>query len=96
MCTKDDGTAIYINKFEHETTLDADEAGGSTSITVDAIGSVANGDVVGIALVDGTTHWGVVASLSSDTFAVSALPSSPDPIALAGARVVFNRWATLS
>ena len=96
ICMKDDGTEIYICKFEHETSLTADEAGGSTSITVSNISSVANGDIVGIALADGTTHWGAVASLSSATFNISALPSSPNPIALAGARVVFNRWATLS
>jgi hypothetical protein len=90
MVTKDDGTAIYICSYQNDTTLNGAIATSGTSVTVTTIGTVANGDVVGILLDDGLTHWSVVSGLSGSTFTVAALPSA----AADGNRIVFNRWAT--
>jgi len=93
----------YTCTFELSTVLTAQEANGSTSITVDDItnttpsGNIANGDVVGIALDDGTTHWSTVSGLSGNTFTVDALASPAGTAGakgLLGAHVVFVRWAT--
>lgn len=90
MVSKDDGASIYICTFNYRTTLNGAVAGGGTSVTVAAAGGIANGDVVGILLNDGSTHWSVVSALSTATFTVAALPSA----AASGNSVVFNRWAT--
>lgn len=94
-------TGEFACAFELTTYVTTEISAGATSITVDDItntlpaGSLADGDVVGISLDDGTTHWDVVSGLASKTFTISALVS---PIgtagvkALAGAYVVFNRW----
>lgn len=90
MVSDDDGSSIYICTFNYETTLNGALAGGATSVTVTAAGSIANSDVVGILLNDGSTHWSAVSALAGATFTVAALPSA----AASGNKVVFNRWAT--
>lgn len=90
MVSKEDGASIYLCTFAYETTTNGALAGGATSVTVTTIGTVANGDVVGIKLDDGSTHWSTVSGLAGSTFTVSALPSA----AANGSRIVFNRWAT--
>ena len=91
------GTCIYdvsalgvkYCSYSHETNLDASIATSGTSVTVLDVRSIANGDVVGILLDDGTTHWSTVSALVGSSFTVSALPS----LAADLSRVVFNRWA---
>lgn len=90
MVSKEDGLSIYICTFAFETTLNGSKTTGATSVTVTSATGVANGDVVGILLDDGSTHWSVVSALAGNTFTVSAFPSG----AATGNRVVFNRWAT--
>lgn len=75
--------------FVHETTLDGAVATSGTSVTVTTISTVANGDICGILLDDGTTHWSAISALASSTFTVGALPSA----AADNQRIVFNRWA---
>ena len=87
---KDDGASLYICTFSYQTTLNGALSSGATSVTVAAAGSIANGDICGILLDDGTTHWSAISGLSGPTFTVAALPSA----AATGNRVVFNRWAT--
>lgn len=62
----------------------------NTSVTIAAAGSILDGDLVGILLDNGKTHWSTVSGLTGATFTVAALPSA----AASGARVVFNRWAS--
>ncbi|MDQ0022907.1 hypothetical protein J2X90_000693 [Variovorax paradoxus] len=94
-----EGTPIYdstsrrngVNVFSWETQLTGALAAGAVSATVTTILTVANGDLVGILLSDGTTHWTTVSGLAGSTFTIAAIPVGKD--ALAGAPVVFNRWA---
>jgi hypothetical protein len=79
----------YSCTFALETTLSASAAGGATSVSVTDATGVEDGDIVGILLDDGTTHWTSVTNLSGSTFDVSALPSA----AASGRQIVFNRWA---
>ncbi|MFA5387744.1 MAG: hypothetical protein WC322_05180 [Candidatus Paceibacterota bacterium] len=67
MVSKEDGTSIYICTFSFETTLNGALSSGATSIIVNTIGSVANGDIVGLLLDSGVTHWSVVSGLSGST-----------------------------
>jgi hypothetical protein len=62
-----DGTYVYI-----------DAASGATTVTVAAIGTIANGDVIGIELDDGDMHWTTVNGAPSDTLVTltAALPSA--------------------
>ncbi len=76
--------------LEHESRTTGAVAAAGTSVTVAAAGGIADGDLVGVLLDNGKTHWSVVAGLSGATFTVAAFPSE----AAAGARVVFNRWAS--
>ena len=92
------GTTIYnstsqkvgVNAFSWETQLSAQLNAGDTSATVATILTVANADIVGILLSDGTTHWTTVSGLAGSTFTIAAIPVGKT--ALAGAPVVFNRW----
>lgn len=70
-------------------TLSVTTATAGTSITVNDATGIANGDIVGILLDNGETHWTTVSALSGATFTVSALPSQ----ASSGKRIVFNLWA---
>lgn len=84
-------TIRYVS-YSNETFADGALVAGATSITVVDIDAVANGDLVGILLDDGTTHWTAVSSLASSTFTIAAIPvgrSVADK-----SLVVFNRWTT--
>jgi hypothetical protein len=72
------------------TTLGGAEAAAQTDLTVAAITGVASGDIIGILLDDGTTHWTTVngAPSGSTITITAALPSD----AASGNRVVVNRW----
>ncbi|WP_462411035.1 hypothetical protein [Neobacillus sp. Marseille-QA0830] len=61
---------------------------GAVSISVNDAKSIANGDVVGILLDNGETHWTTVSKLSGSSFSIEPLPSK----ASAGQRMVFNDW----
>lgn len=77
--------------FQYETRISGALSVGGTSVTVTAISTVADGDVCGILLDNGETHWTTVSGLSDSTFSIAAVPegrSAPD-----GGRIVFNRWA---
>ncbi len=92
------GTTIFdrtakVTRFvtlEHESRITAARGATDTVITVADPSTIANGDLVGILLDNGATHWSVVAALAGAVFSVAALPSA----AGAGARIVFNRWAS--
>lgn len=84
-------SAMRRCKFQYETRLSGALSGGGTSVTVTAISTVANGDICGILLNNGETHWSAVSGLSGSTFTITAVPagrSAPN-----GGRIVFNRWA---
>lgn len=82
------GGGTFTNVFSYEDTLNGALIATATSVTVNNISTVANGDVVGILLDDGDTHWSAVSALVGSTFTVAALPSA----AADGNRIVFNRW----
>lgn len=89
-----DSTANAMRRctFQYETRVSGALAGGATSVTVAAISTAADGDVVGLLLDNGETHWTAVAGLTGSTFTIAAIPagrSVPD-----GGRIVFNRWAS--
>lgn len=50
-----------------QTALGADAAASATSLTVDSITGISNGDQIGIELDDGTLHWDVVNGAPSGT-----------------------------
>jgi hypothetical protein len=81
---------VGVNAFSLETQLTAALNAGDTSATVASILTAANGDIVGILLTDGTTHWTTVSALAGSTFTIAAIPVGK--AAVAGAPVVFNRW----
>lgn len=87
------GTTKYVCAYQYESLTTAALAAGDTSVTAVSAAGVANGDVVGILLDDGTTHWTTVSALSGATFTVAALPAGKS--AGSGARVAWNRWSTL-
>jgi hypothetical protein len=68
--------------------LDGTIEASGTSATVDDNTDVANGDIVGILLDDGTTHWTTVSNLTGSTFDIDAIPSQASD----GNRIVFNLW----
>jgi hypothetical protein len=78
--------------YQFETKLNGALSAGGTSATVAAAGSIANSDICGILLDNGTTHWSSISSLSGSTFTISAIPAGRS--AANGARIVFNRWAS--
>jgi len=91
--------------FELQTQLTANAANGATVINIreDDNGrpttNIANGDVVGILLTDGTTHWTTIASIASLaitlTAGIASAKTTGSPTALDGAPVAFVRWATV-
>jgi len=83
-------SAVTYCEYSHETNLDGAVASSGTSVTVLDVRNIANGDIVGILLDDGTTHWTTVSSLSGSTFTVAAIPSAAADLS----RIVFNRWST--
>jgi hypothetical protein len=78
--------------YQYENKLNGALSAGNTSATVSAAGSIANGDICGILLDDGTTHWSAISALAGATFTIAAIPAGRS--AANGARVVFNRWAS--
>lgn len=76
--------------FVLSTTLSGAEASGQTTLSMTSITGIASGDIVGIYLDSGATHWTTVnGSPSGGTIVVTdALPSD----AASGNRVVINRW----
>lgn len=83
--------AVKRTTLAHETTVSGALAAGATSVTVTTIGTVANGDVVGIMMDNGATHWTAVSGLSGSTFTIAAIPTGRS--VADQARIVFNRWA---
>ena len=84
-------TIRYVS-YSNETFANGAVVAGATSITVVDIDAVANGDLVGILLDDGTTHWTAVSSLSTATFTIAAIPTGRS--VADKSLVVFNRWTT--
>lgn len=89
-----DSTADTMRRcaFQYETRVSGALSEGATAVAVAAISTVADGDVVGLLMDNGETHWTSVSSLSGSTFTIAAIPagrSVPD-----GGRIVFNRWAS--
>lgn len=78
--------------YQHESTLTGALSAGATSATIANGTGLANGDLCGILLDNDTTHWTAVAGLSGATFTIAAIPAGRS--AAAGARAVFNRWAS--
>jgi hypothetical protein len=78
--------------FQYETRVSGALSAGATSVTVVAISTVANGDIVGIVLDDGSTHWTSVSGLSGSSFTIAAIPVGRS--VADGVRIVFNRWAS--
>lgn len=76
--------------FTSDTTLNGAEAAAQTVVTVTTVTGIASGDVVGLELDDGSTHWTTVngSPAGSDVTLTDALPSG----AASGNRIVFNRW----
>tara|TARA_R100000541_G_scaffold55058_1_gene63765 strand:+ start:50 stop:1813 length:1764 start_codon:yes stop_codon:yes gene_type:complete len=84
--------SIRYVSYSNETFANGAVVAGATSITVVDIDAVANGDLVGILLDDGTTHWTAVSSLSTATFTIAAIPTGRS--VADKSLVVFNRWTT--
>jgi hypothetical protein len=78
--------------FQHETRVSGALTEGATSATVTSISTVADGDVCGLLMDNGETHWVTVSGLLGPTFTISAIPAGRT--VPTGARVVFNRWAS--
>jgi hypothetical protein len=68
----------HVVSFYDSTTISADEAAAQTSISITAAGTIADSDVIGIELDDGTMHWTTVSSGGGTTTVViaSGLPSA--------------------
>lgn len=75
--------------FAHRTRVTTAISSTTTSVTVDAISSVANGDIYGILLPSGKTSWGLVSGLTANSFTITATGEA----VTAGALIVFNRWS---
>lgn len=86
------GKIHYWVTFSYETTTNGALAAGATSVTVTAISTVANGDVCGILMDNGTTHWTTVSALAGSTFTIAAIPVGRS--VASGSRIAFNRWAS--
>ena len=76
--------------FSLDTTVNGDEASGQTVITVTTATGINSGDIVGVVLDSGLTHWTTVngAPSGSNVTLTVALPSA----AASGSRFVVNRW----
>lgn len=90
--SKTDGSEYYVNTFQFETTsINIIGVGDVSTYVVSATG-VADKDIVGIEQGDGTTHWTTVSGTPSGSNIIFA--AGPTVATVAGARIVFNRWAT--
>lgn len=74
-----------------QTTTTAAAASGATTVSVASVTGMLAGDVIGVLLTDGTTHWTTIASIAS---LVVTLTTALTGAAPSGAQVVTNRWAT--
>lgn len=74
-----------------DTQLAAGAITGATSLTVDDTTWIANGDIIGVLLDNGKTHWSAVSALAGNSFTVVGLPSG----AKAGNRLVSNRFTAI-
>jgi hypothetical protein len=89
-CIKSDGSAKYLNKIALESTLSIAAVTSDASVTISALAGTAIGDIVGINLDNGDTHWTTVSARTSTLITLTvAMPSA----AAIGSRIVFNRWA---
>lgn len=69
------------------TTIDADEANGQTTLSIAATTNMANSDIIGVELDDGSLHWSTVSSFSAgDTVTIAAAITAA---ASAGNRVFY-------
>lgn len=87
-----DGLSLYINTFALNTSLSSAAASAATVIAVTSGTGTVNGDVVGINLDNGDTHWTTIASGGGTTSLT--LTTGLAAAAAIGSRVVFNRWVT--
>lgn len=66
-------SGVRATESYNTTTIDAAEANGQTVISVAATTSMANSDIIGIELDDGSLHWSTVSSFSAgDTVTIAA------------------------
>lgn len=80
------GSTDHATESFTETELGADAADGASSITVDSISGISDGDYIGIQVDDGTIHWTTVNGSPSGT--TVALDDALDDSATEGALVV--------
>lgn len=82
----------YTNIFELDTNLTATISSGNNIVTGTGLTGILIGDVIGIILDNGSTHWTTVATNSTST---SFTINDPVPsVASNGNRFVINRWIT--
>lgn len=92
---KEDGSERYINMFALDVVTDSANVATDTVITFASgtgLGATQNGDVVGVNLDDGSTHWSTISS-GGGTLSITLTDALPADAA-AGSRAVFNRWTT--
>lgn len=75
--------------FSFESLLTAAAANGATVLNVEKVTGIKLGDVFGVQLVSGLTHWGSVVSISGNALTVSPALSADCEV---NSRIVFNRW----
>lgn len=85
------GNLLRRVTFASETSVTTALAAGATSVTVATAGGIADGDLFGVLLDNGETHWSAISGVSGATFTITAIPTGRS--VMAGARAVFNRWA---
>lgn len=84
-------TSLYRCTAVVPTTVNATEATGQTVITVASIAGISSGDIVGVLLDNGLTHWSSVngAPVATEVTITDALPSATS----AGKAFVAVRWS---
>jgi hypothetical protein len=83
---------VYTAATRVDTTLSSGAASSASTVTVASASGIASGDVIGVLLDSGATHWTTVngAPASNVITLAVALPSA----AASGKAVVANRWDT--
>jgi hypothetical protein len=74
-----------------DTRLAAGASSGATTVTAETSGFISSGDLIGVELSDGLTHWTTVVSASGGEI---TLADGLAGAAQAGGRVVTNRWSS--
>lgn len=87
-------TGGFVCNGRADTTLAAGAAAAATSLTVASITGMAAGDLIGILLTDGTTHWTTVSGTPTGVTVV--ITTGLASAATSGDAVVTNRWITLA